>query len=281
MSENLLLKQANDAIKKAINDARMRKNDEDRKYIVASIGADLTRILTPLLGQIADNARLTKEDIASIIRDIKVDAPVVNVPETRVNVNAPDAPIIDTKGIEKAIESSIMKAMSKIKIQVPEIKIPTINVPESKVKVEMPKIPEVKAVKESNEPKRIILVDPNTGKDYAAKSVSISSGGGGGVVSTIPLQEVPAGFEQLTISTVAIPLASIPANANKAVIVVEDATLRYRDDGTDPTATVGLRMFVGGIIVLNSRQSLTKFRVIRDTSASTDSEINILYYEVK
>ena len=89
--------------------------------------------------------------------------------------------------------------------------------------------------------------------------------------------EKPVGFEQLSITDTAKALASIPANANGAVITVEDATMRYRDDGTNPTATVGLRVFVGGTIVLNSRDSLDKFRAIR--TGSSNSEINVSYYE--
>ena len=96
---------------------------------------------------------------------------------------------------------------------------------------------------------------------------------------TRKINDEPVGFEQLAVSNTAIGLASIPILANKAVITVEDKTLRYRDDGTDPTATVGLRVFSGNTIILNSRNSLLKFRAIR--AGTADSEINVSYYEVK
>ena len=91
--------------------------------------------------------------------------------------------------------------------------------------------------------------------------------------------DIPVGFEQLAITSLAQALTSIPANANKAIMTVEDATLRYRDDGTDPTATVGLKVFVAGTIILNSRDSLEKFRAIRQ--GGSNSEANINYYERK
>ena len=88
----------------------------------------------------------------------------------------------------------------------------------------------------------------------------------------------PVGFEQLTaIGATAKGLASIPANADKAIMTVENATLRYRDDGTDPTADIGLRVFRAGTIILNSRDSIDNFKAIRTGSAS--SEVNCSYYE--
>ena len=88
----------------------------------------------------------------------------------------------------------------------------------------------------------------------------------------------PVGFEQLTaIGATAKGLASIPADANKAIMTVENATLRYRDDGTDPTADIGLKVFIAGTIILNSRDSLTKFKAIR--TGGTSSEVNCSYYE--
>ena len=93
-----------------------------------------------------------------------------------------------------------------------------------------------------------------------------------------PESDKPVGFEQLTaIGATAKGLASIPVDANKAIMTVEDATLRYRDDGIDPTSTVGLKLFIAGTIILNSRDSLDNFKAIR--TGSTNSELNISYYD--
>lgn len=100
----------------------------------------------------------------------------------------------------------------------------------------------------------------------------------GHTVSTLPLYDSPVGFEQLAING-ATGLASIPAAANKAVIVVDDASLRYRDDGENPTADIGIKMFKGGTIVLNSRKSILQFKAIK--VGTNNSELNVSYYERK
>ena len=95
-----------------------------------------------------------------------------------------------------------------------------------------------------------------------------------------PVREFSAGFEQLAITSLvtATALASVPANANKAIMTVENATLRYRDDGTDPTSTVGLRVFINSTIILNNRDAILNFRAIR--TGGSNSEINVSYYNV-
>ena len=60
-------------------------------------------------------------------------------------------------------------------------------------------------------------------------------------------------YHTLTVSTSAVGAANFsPAitqeAARRAVISVEDAALRYRDDGTDPTATEGHIVSPGTII---------------------------------
>ncbi len=51
------------------------------------------------------------------------------------------------------------------------------------------------------------------------------------------------GYEQLTSLTTATALTP-PAGATLAVISVEGAAVRYRDDGTAPTATVGMPLAI-------------------------------------
>jgi len=92
-------------------------------------------------------------------------------------------------------------------------------------------------------------------------------------------KDVPVGFEKLTVAAEAVGLDSIPAKANKAIMTVDDATLRYRTDGGDPDADTGLRAYIGATIVLNSRLAITQFRAIKLGTAS--SEVNVAYYETK
>ena len=52
----------------------------------------------------------------------------------------------------------------------------------------------------------------------------------------------PKGYQQLTVSTAAVAL-TIPSGARYALLKLDSANLaRWRDDGTDPTATVGMPM---------------------------------------
>lgn len=91
-------------------------------------------------------------------------------------------------------------------------------------------------------------------------------------------EDKPLGYEQKTVSDSAVGFDSIPSNAMKAVISVEDATIRYRDDGTDPTTTTGIIAYNGTVIILQGRESITKFKAIR--TGAIDAELNCLYYEV-
>lgn len=90
-----------------------------------------------------------------------------------------------------------------------------------------------------------------------------------------PLQDTPISFEQITINT-AVGLTTIPSNANKAVITVQTAGIRYKNDGTNPTATVGHDMRIGSVIFLNGRNAVLNFKAIK--SGSTNSKINVDYY---
>lgn len=87
----------------------------------------------------------------------------------------------------------------------------------------------------------------------------------------------PKGYQQITVSTSAVAL-TVPKNATSAIIIVQDQTVRWRDDGTAPTATVGMPVFPGNVIQLNSAQQIADFRAIRDTSADSDAILNITYY---
>lgn len=87
----------------------------------------------------------------------------------------------------------------------------------------------------------------------------------------------PAGYEKLAVSTSAVGLASIPGDASRAVVVVEAQPLRYREDGTDPTASVGFLAVAETVFVLPSRNAILQFKAIR--SGGTDSAISVNYYK--
>lgn len=83
------------------------------------------------------------------------------------------------------------------------------------------------------------------------------------------------GYQQLTVSTSAVAL-TVPAGALYAVAILEITNgIRYRDDGTNPTATVGMPIAGGGWFPICALQ-LAPMRLIR--SGAADAVVNISYY---
>lgn len=88
-------------------------------------------------------------------------------------------------------------------------------------------------------------------------------------------------YESITVSSTAkrLTLANIyvtpPAKA--AIVSVDSAPIRWRDDGTDPTSSEGhFAIPTGEPIVLDNANRMVDFRAIRQSS--TDASIRISYY---
>lgn len=93
------------------------------------------------------------------------------------------------------------------------------------------------------------------------------------------IRRTPCGYQQIaTLSSataLTIPTTLCAANTvTFAVIVAEAQAVRYRDDGTDPSATVGQPMAVG--VVLEYAGSLSKIKFFEQTSGA---KLNISYYK--
>jgi hypothetical protein len=71
-------------------------------------------------------------------------------------------------------------------------------------------------------------------------------------------------FETITVSTVAKTLTAtvIDQQHNQALVTCEGAAVRFRLDGTAPTATVGHVLEAGDVLELESGE-LGKFQAIR------------------
>lgn len=85
-------------------------------------------------------------------------------------------------------------------------------------------------------------------------------------------RSVPLGYQQLTSLATSTAL-TVPLGATTAVIVAEAQAIRYRDDGTDPSATVGQPSAVAAVIVYTG--TLSAVRIIEQTSGA---KVNVLYY---
>jgi hypothetical protein len=84
-----------------------------------------------------------------------------------------------------------------------------------------------------------------------------------------PYQDTFA-FEALAVAGTAVGFtAATFATAYAAVARVEGAQVRYRTDGTDPTATVGMVADPGDVIYVNSSRDLQAIKFIRTGSSAT------------
>ncbi len=88
-----------------------------------------------------------------------------------------------------------------------------------------------------------------------------------------PYVFTPIGYQQITPLAVATGL-TIPTGAPKLVeICVSTAGVRYRDDGTNPTASVGVPVAAGVCFQYSGSLSAIKFIGIISTAV-----LDVLYY---
>lgn len=80
------------------------------------------------------------------------------------------------------------------------------------------------------------------------------------------------GYQQITSLSSATGL-TVPTDARIALIQAEDQSVRWRDDGTDPTTTVG--MFLPTSVVLEYDGQLSELKFIEVTASA---KLNISYY---
>lgn len=86
----------------------------------------------------------------------------------------------------------------------------------------------------------------------------------------------PLGFQTITVAGTSIGF-TLPAGTRMAVASVQVDNIRYRDDGTAPTATVGTLVTAGSSIVVCA-PSTGPFRMIRQTNSAT---VSVSYYGTK
>lgn len=83
------------------------------------------------------------------------------------------------------------------------------------------------------------------------------------------------GFQALTVSSSAVGFTK-PVGASFALIRSETADVRWRDDGTNPTATVGALLAANESLEYDGPLDAIKF--IR--TGGTDATLGIHYYDV-
>ena len=90
--------------------------------------------------------------------------------------------------------------------------------------------------------------------------------------ATYPAVLIPLGYQQITSLSSASGL-SVPANTKCALIQAESQSVRWRDDGTNPTTSVGMVLAAGESVFFTG--SLSAFKAIEITASA---KLNISYY---
>lgn len=91
-------------------------------------------------------------------------------------------------------------------------------------------------------------------------------------------------YEQITVAATAIGFSVANVRgygsnrfaAEKVIVVVETAQIRWRADGTDPTSSVGHLANVGTVLTFDNRDRIEKFRAIRTGSVSATLSVEYL-----
>ena len=97
---------------------------------------------------------------------------------------------------------------------------------------------------------------------------------GQGTVS-IKAYEKPLGYEQVLTATLAAPTQlNKPAYTNIAYVQVEGGQVRYRDDGVDPTAAIGMLLLDGAVLEYAGDLSALTF-----IEESGTPKLNVSYYK--
>lgn len=83
----------------------------------------------------------------------------------------------------------------------------------------------------------------------------------------------PLGHQQITSLSAATSL-TVPAGTSIIIVTPQTQAVRWRDDGTDPTATVGYPLPAGSELHYDSSKP-SRLKFIEQTASAT---INVAYY---
>lgn len=91
------------------------------------------------------------------------------------------------------------------------------------------------------------------------------------------IRYTPLGHFQLSVTTV-VSLPSLPdrKRIRRAVITTVDQPLNWRDDGSDPTTTVGGYLEAGATLVYDGDMEL--FRMCTDARATAAADVRVAYH---
>lgn len=82
------------------------------------------------------------------------------------------------------------------------------------------------------------------------------------------------GYTQVTVLTAAVGVGTIPVGSETVVLQVESQDVRYRDDGTNPTGTVGMLLKTNTFYEFTVAQ-LSSMKFIESAASA---KLNISFY---
>lgn len=84
----------------------------------------------------------------------------------------------------------------------------------------------------------------------------------------------PVGYQQIASGLNTATALTVPTDARIAIIQAETQAVRWRDDGTSPTSTVGMYLSPLDSIIYNGKLSAIKF-----IETTTSAKLNITYFK--
>lgn len=84
-----------------------------------------------------------------------------------------------------------------------------------------------------------------------------------------------AGFEQLGVPSSSAVTLTVPTSATMAIVYVEAANVRWRDDGTSPTTSVGMLAKNDSTITFDSLGNLSAIEFVATGSSAL---LDVSYY---
>ncbi len=95
-----------------------------------------------------------------------------------------------------------------------------------------------------------------------------------GGLATIPGYSKPLGYQQITSLAAAAGFASVPTRARLVMVQSETQSVRWRDDGVNPTASVGMIIAAGDTLFYTGDFSAIKF-----IEVTASAKLNITFFE--
>lgn len=95
-----------------------------------------------------------------------------------------------------------------------------------------------------------------------------------GGISTVQGYQKPAGYQQITSLGSAVGFTSIPDGTRFVAIQPESQNIRWRDDGTNPTASVGMIVVANDILFYTG-----DFTTIKFIEVTASAKLNVTFYK--